>query len=140
MTKNEVANKRFSLSEIPPNVKWGTKYGVERFLCLGGVPIVVWILMRVKRSGFYDSEGNPLPRIYIGGALPHPPDDEAVSRLLALGEDDAGECSCWHGLSWMLNVFSGGAPDVIFAGKYMGKHKKDSTKSVVRPHSSYIRP
>ena len=92
MTKNDAANKRFSLNEVPTDARWGGRHNFECFLCVGGVPIVVWMLMRVKRSGFFDSEGAPLTRVYVGGALPHQPDNAAVMRLLALGEDDSGTC------------------------------------------------
>lgn len=64
---------RFPISNLPLSAKWG-RYGSisvgqedrSRFLTVHGIPIRTTVTGRVSTLYFYDSEGQPQPRVTIG--------------------------------------------------------------------------
>ncbi|KAH9852846.1 hypothetical protein C2E23DRAFT_885221 [Lenzites betulinus] len=103
----EVAANRYALLTVPRAADWGRGPRTEKILCIGGKPILIWLIGRVRSLWFFDRNGDPHLRVNIGISLHSGEERAAAMELYGRARPRADS-----------------VPDTVYAGRICSHREK----------------
>lgn len=77
----EVTSNRFAVTMVPRTADWGRTPRTEKILCVGGKPVLIWLVGRIQSLWFFDRNGDPHLRVNLGFTL-HSAEERAAAAEL----------------------------------------------------------
>ncbi|OJT04375.1 hypothetical protein TRAPUB_4918 [Trametes pubescens] len=90
--QSDAASNLFSVAHVPASADWG-RGRMEKFLMLNGVPVVIWLIGRVRTTWFYNFDGQPHSRVNVGITPALFTDMDAIDRLYTRARPRSAFCS-----------------------------------------------